>query len=88
MICTIFATGVVESKASREDACLSRCHSARHSSRSGAHRDACIDARLRPTRVDRLVYIENIWSQIVHKIANCLSWLRISLPIGWGVRRT
>jgi serine/threonine protein kinase len=32
--------------------------------------DASIDARLRPTRVDRLVYIDNIWSQIVQEIAN------------------
>lgn len=44
--------------------------------------NACIDARLRPTRVDRLVYIENIWSQIVHEIANC-SVLVADFTSGW-----
>jgi serine/threonine protein kinase len=44
--------------------------------------DACIDACLRPTRVDRLVYIENIWAQIVQEIANC-SVLVADFTAGW-----
>jgi serine/threonine protein kinase len=32
---------------------------------------ACIDARFRPTRVDRLVHVENIWAQIAAEIAGC-----------------
>lgn len=44
--------------------------------------DACIDARLRPTRVDRIVYIENIWSQIVQEIASC-SVLIADFTTGW-----
>jgi hypothetical protein len=33
--------------------------------------DACIDSRIRPTRVDRLIYVENIWLQILQEIATC-----------------
>jgi hypothetical protein len=33
--------------------------------------EACIDTRLRPTRVDRLVQVENIWAQIAQEIAAC-----------------
>jgi hypothetical protein len=48
----------------------------------GTLEDACIDARLRPLRVDRMVYIENIWAQIVQEIASC-SVLIADFTGGW-----